>query len=490
MTKVIHNSLSDLPVGGRIYFIGIAGISMCGLAEIAVHLKYVVAGSDPRSSLQVLNLRDMGVIVNHEQIGRNIDTFEPELVIYSSAIPADNPELVRAKELGIQCITRAQFLGWITRAYKSVINIAGTHGKTTTTAMCSMILIESGANPTVHLGADLDEFNESTVHLGSSNNLLVSEACEYKNSLLNFYSTTAAVLNIDEDHMDFFHDIDDIINTFVRFGADLPEEGNLVIPWSTGHIGVFMDKLRKTRLAEGHKMPNIITFGPFMEDSAIQPTFYYKDLHFEDGLPRFSVYYNNALYRHIRLAVPGEHNVRNCLAAIACAHFNGSTPEAAARVLKNFKGAGGRFTHIGTYKGARVIADYAHHPTEIAATLAAAENIPHRKIWPICQILNYTRAKDLYENFIDVFRDYEEVIFYKIYSSREKDNLGMTAERFVEDINSRGRKAYACNTPEELLTFLTDRVDPKDLLLFLGPEDIREVSHQICQSEGGVFLHQ
>lgn len=489
MNRMIHNSLSDLPIGGRIYFVGIAGISMCGLAEIAVHLKYLVAGSDPRSSLQVLNLRGMGVIVNNEQVAENIDSFNPELVIYSSAIPESNPELMRARELGIQTITRAQFLGWITRAYKSVINIAGTHGKTTTTAMCSMILIESGANPTVHLGADLDEFNESTVHLGSSNNLLVSEACEYKNSLLNFYSTTAAILNIDEDHMDFFHDIDDIIKTFVRFGADLPEEGNLIIPYNSQHIGVFMERLRKVRLEEGHKMPNIVTFGPFMQDSAIQPTFYYKDLTFEDGLSRFSVYYKDELYRYIKLSVPGEHNVRNCLAAIACAHYNGSTPEAAARVLATFKGAGGRFTHVGTYKGARVIADYAHHPTEIAATLAAAENVPHRKIWPICQILNYTRAKDLYENFIEVFKNYDEVIFYKIYSSRENDDLGMSAERFVEDINSRGRKAYCANTPEELLALLKERVDPKDLLLFLGPEDIREVSHEICKSEGGVFMH-
>lgn len=489
MSKMLHNSLSDLPIGSRIYFVGIAGISMCGLAEIAVHLKYVVAGSDPRSSLQVLNLRDMGVIVNSEQKGENIDAFMPELVIYSQAIPQDNPELQRARELGIQTINRARFLGWITRAYKSVINIAGTHGKTTTTAMCSMILIESGANPTVHLGADLDEFNESTVHLGSSNNLLVSEACEYKNSLLNFYSTTAAILNIDEDHMDFFHDIDDIIKTFVRFGADLPEEGNLVIPYHSRHIGVFMDRLRKLRLEEGHKMPNIVTFGPYMEDSASQPTFYYKDLTYENGLSRFSVYFNNELYRHIKLSVPGEHNVRNCLAAIACAHYNGGTPEAAARVLADFKGAGGRFTHVGTYKGAQVIADYAHHPTEIAATLEAASNIPHRKIWPVCQILNYTRAKDLYENFIEVFKDYEEVIFYKIYSTREKDNLGMSAERFVDDINSRGRKAYVANTPEELLALLSERTEKDDLLLFLGPEEIREVSHEICKSKDGVYLH-
>lgn len=489
MTNIKHNSLRDLPVGGRVYFVGIAGISMCGLAEISVHLKYVVAGSDPRTSVQVLKLRDLGVIVNHEQTAENIDAFKPELVIYSSAIPDSNPELRRARELGIQCITRAQYLGWITRAYKSVINIAGTHGKTTTTAMCSMILIESGANPTVHLGADLDEFNESTVHLGSTHNLLVSEACEYKNSLLNFYSTTAAILNIDEDHMDFFKDVDDIINTFVRFGADLPEEGNLVIPSKSEHIGVFMERLRETRLREGHKMPNIVTFGPFMENSAVQPTFYYKDLVFEDGFARFSVYYENALYRKIKLAVPGEHNVRNCLAAIACAHFNGSTPEAAARVLATFKGAGGRFTQVGTYKGARVIADYAHHPTEIAATLAAAENMPHRKIWPVCQILNYTRAKDLYENFIKVFEDYEDVIFYKIYSSREKDDLGMTAERFVEDIRSRGRSAYAANTPQELLELLSPRVEKDDIVLFLGPEDIRDVSHTVCKSKDGVFTH-
>lgn len=489
MSIVNHRALTDIAPGSKIYFIGIAGISMCGLAEISVHLSYNVAGSDPRSSLQVLNLRNLGVQVNSEQISENIDSFDPELVVYTSAIPATNPERVRAMELGIQTVSRAEYLGWITRSYKTVINIAGTHGKTTTTAMASMILIESGANPTVHLGADLDDFNSSTVHLGSSNNLLVSEACEYKNSLLNFYSTTAAILNIDEDHMDFFTDIDDIIHTFVRFGADLPEEGNLVIPSHSRHIGTFMDRLRETCLEEKHTLPNIVTFGAFTEDSAIQPTFYYKNLRYEDGFPRFSVYYNDELYRHIKLAVPGEHNVHNALAAIACAHLNGGTPEAAHKVLATFRGAGGRFTKVGTYKGASVIADYAHHPTEIAATLQAADQIPHRKIWPVCQILNYTRAKDLYESFIDVFKNREEVIFYKIYSSRESDNLGMSAECFVEDINSRGRLAHAANSLAEIHALLDNRVTEEDIILFLGPEDIREVSQHFCQSEHGVYLH-
>ncbi len=489
MSIVNHQALADLKPGSKLYFIGIAGISMCGLAEISVHMDFTVAGSDPRSSFQVLNLRDMGVIVNNDQTAQNIDAFDPELVIYSSAIPETNPERARAMELGIQTISRAEFLGWITRSYQTVINIAGTHGKTTTTAMASMILIQSGANPTVHLGADLDDFNQSTVHLGDSSHLFVSEACEYKNSLLNFYSTTAAILNIDADHLDFFADIDDIINTFVRFGADLPEEGNLVIPFHSKHFGTFMERLRELRLAEGHTLPNIITFGAFLEDSSIQPTFYYKDLRYEEGLPSFTVYYNNELYRNIKLAIPGIHNVHNALAAIACAHLNGGTPEAARAVLLRFKGAGGRFTKIGTYKGAEVIADYAHHPTEIAATLQAADQMPHRKIWPICQILNYTRANDHYEDYIRVFEDREEVIFYKIYSSRETDTLGMSAERFVDDIKSRGRIAFAANTPEELLSLLGEKVSSEDILLFLGPEGVHEAAVEICKSEDGVYLH-
>ncbi len=489
MSIINHQALTDLKPGSKIYFIGIAGISMCGLAEISLHLDFKVAGSDPRSSLQVLNLRNLGAEINAEQVGDNIDSFDPELVVYSSAIPETNPERARAVELGIQTVSRAEYLGWITRSYRTVINVAGTHGKTTTTAMTSMILIKSGANPTVHLGADLDDFNQSTVHLGNSSNLFVSEACEYKNSLLNFYSTTAAILNIDADHMDFFTDIDDIIDTFVRFGADLPEEGNLVIPFHSKHFGTYMERLRLTRLEEGHTLPNIVTFGPFAEDQAVQPTFYYKNLSYEDGLPHFSVYYNNELYRHIKLAIPGEHNVLNALAAIACAHLNGGTPEAARAVLATFKGAGGRFTKVGTYKGATVIADYAHHPTEIAATLQAADQMPHRKIWPICQILNYTRANDHYEYYIDVFEDREEVIFYKIYTTRETDTLGMSAERFVEDIRSRGRTAFAANTREELENLLAERIAPDDILLFLGPEGIRDLAAEMCQGPDGVFLH-
>lgn len=489
MSVVKHQALADLKQGSKIYFIGIAGISMCGLAEISLHMNYTVGGSDHRSSFQTLNLRDLGAVINHEQTAENIDSFDPELVVYSAAIPETNPERARAVQLGIQTISRAEFLGWITRSYRTVINIAGTHGKTTTTAMTSMILIQSGANPTVHLGADLDDFNQSTVHLGDSSSLFVSEACEYKNSLLNFYSTTAAILNIDADHLDFFSDIDDIINTFVRFGADLPEEGNLVIPFHSKHFGVFMERLRETRLREGHSLPNIITFGAYQDDSPIQPTFYFKDLRYEDGLPSFTVYYNHELYRHIKLAIPGIHNVHNALAAIACAHLNGGTPEAARAVLLRFKGAGGRFTKIGTYKGATVIADYAHHPTEIAATLQAADQIPHRKIWPICQILNYTRANDHYESFIDVFEDREEVIFYKIYSSRETDTLGMSAERFAEDITSRGRIAYAANSPDELRELLDEKISPEDILLFLGPEGIHEAAVELCKSEDGVYIH-
>ncbi len=482
-------SLDDLNTAAHIYFVGIAGISMCGLAEISHHLGYTVSGSDPRRSLQTLKLEELGIRVFNQQVAENITKTKPDLLVYSLAIPEDNEELLEANSLGIPHMNRAEYLGLITKSYKSVINIAGTHGKTTTTAMCSMILIASGANPTVHLGADLDEFDSGTVHLGDTSNLMVSEACEYKNALLSFYSTTAAILNIDEDHLDFFGNMDNIIQTFVQFAVDLPAEGNLVIPHEGENFHTFLEKLRKARIDLGQPMPDILTFGEFQENATVQANFYYKDLEYRDGLPHFAVYYNDALYRYITLSVPGKHNIMNALAAIACAHLNGGTPEAAAEVLKNFKGAGGRFTHVGTYRGAQVIADYAHHPTEIAATLEGASKIPHRKIWPICQILNYTRAKEQYEHFISVFEDYEDVIFYKIYTTRESDNLGMSAERFVDDILSRGRHARAANTVDELIAILDEVIHEEDLILFLGPEGIREVSNQVCQSEHGKFLH-
>lgn len=483
------DSLDDLDKNAKLYFIGIAGISMCGLAEISHHLGYKVAGSDPRKSMQTLKLEDMGITIYDSQISDNIEFEKPDVVIYSLAIPRDNPELAKAEELGILHLNRAEFLGLITKSYKSVINIAGTHGKTTTTAMCSMILIESGANPTVHVGADIDEFESGTVHLGDTSNLMVSEACEYKNALLNFYSTTAAILNIDEDHLDFFGSMDNIVNTFVQFALDLPEEGNLIIPHEGENIPQFIEQFRSARLEAGMTLPEIITFGEYNEKSVVQATFYYKNLKYKEGMPEFAVYYNDALYRYITLSVPGKHNIMNALAAIACAHYNGGTPEAAARVLSKFKGAGGRFTRVGTYKGAQVIADYAHHPTEIAASLEGAEKLPHRKIWPVCQILNYTRAKEQYQAFIDVFKDFEDVIFYKIYTTRETDTLGMSAERFVDEIIAQGRSAHAANTVDELLAILDQEISSEDIILFLGPEGIRHVSNEVCQRDGGVFLH-
>ncbi len=488
-SNIDRYSINDLEPGAKIYFIGIAGISMCGLAEISYHLGFDVIGSDLRKSHQTLKLEEEGIKVFLGQKADNIIESKPDVVVYTLAIPEDNPELVEAKKQGLLCLSRAQFLGLITRSYKSVINIAGTHGKTTTTAMTSMILIESGTNPTVHLGADLDEFDSGTVHLGDTSKLMVSEACEYKNSFLNFYSTTAAILNIDNDHLDFFGNMDNIIETFVHFASDLPSEGNLIIPYEGDHIGTFMEGFRKRRLDKNLTLPNIVTFGPYSPDKAVQATFYYKNLHYEAGCPKFAVYYNDSLYRYIKLSIPGQHNVLNALAAIACAHFNGGTPEAAQKALASFKGAGGRFQKVGTYRGATVIADYAHHPTEIEATLEAAKQVPHRKIWPVCQILNYSRAKEQYNRFISVFDDFEDVTFFKIYTTRENDTLGMSAERFAEEIRARGKSAHSANTLEELMAILDKEVKADDIILFLGPDGIREISNELCQSENGVFMH-
>jgi len=474
---MIDSGISNIPElssGSRIFFIGIGGISMSGLAEIAQSLGYEVAGSDRQASERTHYLEQHGMHVHAGHKAEQLLGFKPDLVVHTAAIPAENPELAAARAAQIATVDRAAFLGWINRRFNQVINIAGTHGKTTTTAMCSLILIEAGADPTVHLGAELQDF-QTTVRLGDPHNLMVSEACEYQNSFLKFYSTVAAVLNIDYDHVDCFANVSEVIDVFTTFANQLPDGGHLVVPAFDPHVMTMIQRLSETRSLEQRPMPTLHAFGMEGDTAAWQA----RNIEYIDGLPRFDVYYLDQFYTHLELNIPGRHNVANALAAMACAHLCGGTPAAAAAALNRFQGAEGRFTRTGTYRGAQVIADYAHHPAAAKATLAAAATIPHHHTWVVFQPLTFSRTEILFDEFVATLKDCEWVIFAEIFSDRETRRDYISSRQLAERINELGGNAQFGQDFAEITAELDKRVGPGDLILILGPEDIRSLADQL-----------
>lgn len=451
---------------------------MSGLAEIAKAAGHIVGGSDRNPTYRTDYLSSQGMTIYKGHRSDWIDQFQPDLVIHTAAVHEDNPELVRAKALLIRTIDRATFLGWLNRSFEHVINIAGTHGKTTTTAICSLILMQSGQDPTVHLGAELQQFH-GTVHLGQPGKLMVSEACEYMNSFHRFYSTTAAILNIDFDHVDCFPNLEDVIHSFAIFANELPDGANLIVPDFDANVQLMLEHLTEMRRAENRTMPQVIFFGEEKPGFDRQPDFCCRNLVFNNGMPSFEVWFHDQFYAQVNLNIPGRHNMHDALAAIACAHFNGASPEGAVAVLNSFHGAEGRFTDVGTYRGARVIADYAHHPAAARATLAAAANIPHRHTWVVFQPLTFSRTKVLFQDFVDALKDSELVIFSEIYSDREVNPGDISSRDIADRIRDLGGNAIFAEDFQQIRSTLDEIVQPEDLILVLGPENIREFADQL-----------
>lgn len=453
---------------------------MSGLAEIAQSDGFLVAGSDRNPGHRTSHLTDAGIDVYHGHSQQWIDRFHPDLVVHTAAVHADNPELIRAGELGIPVIDRAHFLGWLIRSYESVINIAGTHGKTTTTALCSLILIEEGLDPAVHLGAELRQFH-GTVRTSRKRQIIVSEACEYQNSFLQFNSTTAAILNIDYDHVDSFSGLEDVIHAFTRFADKIDDQGLLIVPDADPNVKRMLSEFTEHRSIAGRSLPRLITFGIVddNENKTARPIPDYAACHltFVQGLPVFDLCHKGHSLS-IHLKIPGRHNVMDALAAIACAHENGASLETAASVLNSFQGAEGRFTDVGRYRGARVIADYAHHPAAARATLSAAELIPHKNLWVVFQPLTFSRTRVLFDDYVSVLRPYQ-VVFSEIFSDREINPGDISSRMLADQINKLGGHAAFTDDHEQIRAWLDVRVEPEDVILVLGPENIRDYADQL-----------
>ncbi len=461
--------LDQLKSDARIYFVGVGGISMSGLALLTQGYGFTVGGSDNHPSERTEMLRGKGIAIYNNQEAGNIDDFNPDYIVKTAAILPHNKELARALEKDIPVFDRSEFLGIMTNSYKNVINISGTHGKTTTTSMTAMMLIEAGLDPAVHLGAPFDGIGGGSVRQSDSKELLVSEACEFKRSFLEFRSTTAAITNIDHDHVDCYPTIEDVIDVFAKFIDKVDEDGYLVVTGTDENI-------RKS-IALAAKKPKVITCAAQDGDYDFKAL----NIEYKDGLPSFDIIAVGEKIGRVQLKVPGAHNISNALIAAACAYLNGAGADAIIRALNEFGGADGRFTVKGTYKGAEVVVDYAHHPTAAKVTIDAALHCPHNHILTVFQPLTFNRVDALFDEYVEALLPCEKILFSEIFTDREVIHEGMVSSRDIaEAINKKGGNAEFFKDKEDLKKRIDELVLPGDIILILGPEDIRELGSELC----------
>ena len=434
------------------HFIGIGGISMSGLAEILHNKGWLVTGSDTKPSDITARLESLGIRIVIGQNAGNI-TEGIDLVVYTAAVKPDNPELLEARSRKLTVMDRAELLGSIMKDYSCPICISGAHGKTTTTSMIVEILLAAGMDPTVNVGGMLDSIN-GNFRMGRSPYFVV-ESCEYYDSFHKFYPKIGIILNIDRDHLDYFSGLDAIEASFRRFSQNIPEGGTLVV-----YGGV------SSKVTEGLKC-GTITFGT--EGSQVNAV----DVSYDsDGFPSFLIKENDRLIGKTRLRVRGEHNVKNALAAYAAARAAGAPDEAILSGLSAYGGAKRRFEEKGMFNGVLVVDDYAHHPTEIKALLAAASKSGHNRIFCVFQPHTYTRTFALLDEFAQCFNGADKVLVLDIFASREKDTGMINARVLADCINAAGSDAIYCPSIENAQSLLLELCAPGDLCLTVGAGDV------------------
>lgn len=445
-----------------IHFIGIGGISMSGLAQILLGAGFPISGSDNKRSDLTDQLEQAGAKVFLQQSAENISP-DDRCVVYTAAIHPDNPEYARCVELGIPMLTRAELLGQIMKNYQTAIAVAGTHGKTTTTSMLSSILLDAQTDPTISVGGILESIG-GNIRVGKSETF-ITEACEYTNSFLSFYPTMGIILNIEEDHMDFFKDLDDIMHSFHLFAKRLPKEGVLIIN----------NEIKNRELVTKELDCKVITYG--MDSSC---DYYAEHISYNAmACGEFDVMRHGEFFAHICLNVTGRHNVSNALASIAAADYLGLPLECITRGIASFGGTNRRFQHKGVFQGVTVIDDYAHHPTEIRATLEAAKNYPHREVWCVFQPHTYTRTKAFFREFAQSLSLADHVVLADIYAARETDTLGMSSALLGEEITKLGTDCHYFPSFHEIEEFLKSHCIHGDLLITMGAGDVVNIGENL-----------
>lgn len=457
--------ISSLENYNHIHLIGVGGVSMSAIAETLHQWGYRVTGSDANQNEFTNKLIQSGVKVT---IGHDLtNPKNADLIIYSAAIKDNDPEMVLAKQFNIPTVTRGEFVGYLTRRYKESICVSGTHGKTTTTSMISLCFLEAKLDPTIQVGAVLKQINGNYT-VGSSDYFIL-EACEYMENFLRFCPKTEIILNIDNDHLDYFKTFDNIKSAFAKYAKLLPEDGVLVTNADDSSCLELRNVVRGKFITYGIKNECANYVAKNIRHNAL-------------GFSEFDVFCNSKFYMHAKLSVAGKHNVSNALACIAVCSYYGIDKNTIFSALLKFTGAHRRLEYVGSYHGVAVYDDYGHHPTEIKATVDAIKDKAFNESWVIFQPHTYSRTKNLLDDFAKALINFDHVIVTDIYAAREQNTYNISAVDLVEKIKDYGKRdALYIKDFKEISSYIKSNAKANDLVLTLGAGTVTEIGPEIIK---------
>lgn len=450
----------------HIHMVGIGGVSMSGIAEILHHWGFTITGSDAHSSEITDKLIRNGIKVT---IGHDIESLKKsDAVVFTAAISKEDPEIIEAKKLNIPLIERCDFLGELTKSFGTTIGISGTHGKTTTTSMVSVCFLKANMDPNIQVGGILKQI-DGNYKIGNSEYFII-EACEYVESFLKFRPKAEIILNIDNDHLDYFKTFDNIKNAFIKYVKLLPSDGILVLNADDTNCLELSNYTKSAYLTYGIENVNA--------------NFVAKNIKFnDDGFAGFDVYKNKTLFSHIQLSVAGRHNVLNALAAISLCDYYGISAINIRDALAEFTGAHRRLEYKGSYNNISVYDDYAHHPTEIQATCNALYNKKFNKAWVIFQPHTYSRTKNLLNEFAEALSGFDNIILTHIYAARESNTYGVSAKDIADRLNSsRNANCKYIENFEDIVKYIKENAQPNDVVLTLGAGDVTDIGPMILNN--------
>ena len=437
----------------HIHFIGIGGSGMFPMVQILHSEGFYITGSDNNETETTKIERKMGIPVTLGQAAENIEG--ADLIVYTAAIMADNPELIAAKASGVPCLERSDMLGLLTRRYSKAVCVAGTHGKTTTSAMIAQTLLEGGFDPSAFIGGKVKALGGSG-RAGKSD-IFVVEACEFVDTFLKLSNDISVILNIDNDHLDYFGSIENSIKSFRKFASN-----------STGPVIVNGDDANTMKSVEGLDK-EIITFGWSNKND-----YYAADVRFLGGAKSgYTLMHHGKPICEIRLSIPGKHNILNSMACAAVCLYLGMNPEEMAEHIDKFPGAGRRFEILGEVNGVTIADDYAHHPTEIAATLKAAKEMDFHEVWAVFQPFTYSRTALLMDDFVTALSVADHVVMSEIMGSREKNTYNI----YTKDLAEKIPGSVWFNTFKEMADYTMSHAKPGDLVITLGCGDVYKCAY-------------
>ena len=448
----------------KIHMVGIGGVSMSGIAEILNSWGFTITGSNNVENENTKKLEEAGIKVFIGHHAENV--VGSDVVVHTAAIKEDNIELKVAKNLGIPTIERADFLGEITRCFTDTITIAGTHGKSTTTSMVSLCFLEADKDPSIQVGADLSQI-DGNYKVGNSEHFII-ESCEYVESFLKFSPKSEIILNIDNDHLDYFKTFENVKNAFIKYVKLLPDDGILVVNGDDKNCLDLPEYTNAKTLTYGITNKNV--------------DFFAVNIVFDnDGFPEFDVYSHDKFYERIKLHVPGMHNVLNALGCIALCNEYGLSKEEIKNGLSKFTGVGRRFEFKGKVNNASVYDDYGHHPTEIVATAKALMNKKYNESWVVFQPHTYSRTKLLLDDFAKALLNFDNIIVLDIYAARETNTYNISSQDLADKIKSLGKDALYIKDFDECVSYLKSHVKENDIVITQGAGTVTEIGGKLVE---------